>query len=393
MLNLKTFYISDQQYPIEKADSEQVINNVAALAGAGVKITLVIPRRWRTFGVSKQKRQRRIAEFYGVENSFRLKELISFPLTPLRMEKYAHALVAPLWAKITRQDIVYTRHPLPALISLLLGIKVLYETYRNYADHNQWLGKLLARASRKNNFLGVITHSRLAKQGLLKLGIEEEKVATIHNGFNPGLYNGDITKEQARKELNLPRQAKIACYSGRLDKEKGVDTLIDLAERTPEITCFLIGKSQKEPEGWIDETARTRGLTNIQHVPWVQIGELVKYLKASDLLLIPPTEKPLTKYGKTVLPLKLFLYLSAGRPILAPSLPDMLDVLNDKNAALVAPDNIDEAARAVRRIFSDGDWSDRLAKNARETSQNFTWQRRAERIFEFINCRLEAMKK
>ncbi len=393
MIKAEITYISDQQYPIEKADSEQVINNVAALANAGVKITLVIPRRWRTLGIRKEVRQQRIADFYGVENSFQLKELLSLPLTRLRVEKYSHCLIAPFWAKFNGQDIVYTRHPLPALIALFLGINILFETYRNYSAHNTFFGKFLAKCARHPRFLGVITHSELSRQSLEKLGIDREKIITIHNGFNPSHYNGGIRKHEARDQLKLSRMIKMASYAGRLDKEKGVDTLLDLAERTPEVTYYLIGKSQQEPEEWIREAARGRGLNNVEYVPWVKADKLVRYLKASDVLLIPPTEKPLTKYGKTVLPLKLFLYLSAERPILAPSLPDILDVLNDENAALVEPDNIEEAAAAVKKLFSDRAWADRLAKNARETSQNFTWARRAEKILAFINHRMEAMGK
>ncbi len=388
MLHFKISYISDQQYPIEKADSEQVINNVAALAGAGVKITLVIPRDWRTFGMDKEMRRQRIAEFYGVENSFVLKELVSLPLTRLRLEKYSHCMIAPVWAKFTAQDIVYTRHPLVALLSLLLGLKILFETYRNYSGHNRFLGKLLARCSGRPNFLGVITHSELSKQSLEDSGFAPEKVTTIHNGFNPDLYSGNGGKEAARDQLHLPRQLKLACYAGRLDKEKGVDALIDLAERTPEITYLFIGKAQKEPEDWIEQTARLRGLTNIRFVPWVQTKELVKYLIASDVLLIPPTERPLIQYGKTVLPLKLFLYLSAGRPILAPSLPDTEDVLNPGNAALIKADDLDEAAETIRKIFSDRNWASNLARGSRLTSAQYTWQRRSEKIIEFINRRL-----
>ncbi|NIR51697.1 glycosyltransferase family 4 protein [candidate division KSB1 bacterium] len=384
----KIAYISDQQYPIEKADSEQVINNVSALAAAGSQVTLVIPRDWRNFGTPKHLRKQNLTDFYGVQRFCELKELVSFPITRLRLEKYSHCILAPLWGKLSGQDIVYTRNPLPAFLSLLLGLRVLFETYRNYEKHNSYLGKLLARCSGHCNLLGIITHSKLSKQSLVKFGIDEQKVTVIHNGTNPDLFNHSLTKQEARQRLCLPVDANIACYAGRLDKEKGIPSIIELAAMTPEITYFFIGKTQKDPEDWIENEAEAKRLRNIRRIPWLKSELLSQYLLASDVLLIPPTAEPLIRFGKTVLPLKLFLYMGAGRPILAPSLPDILDVLDSTSAVLVEPDDLDAASTAIRNLFSDNTWADELARTAKQDSENYTWPRRAERILAFIQERL-----
>lgn len=113
--------------------------------------------------------------------------------------------------------------------------------------------------------------------------------------------------------------------------------------------------------------------------------ELPKYLFASDVLIIPPTAGPLMRYGETVLPIKTFIYLAAGRCILAPALPDTAGVLNDQNAVLVQPDNLDSAAKAIRKIFEDEGWVSSIAKQAQLDSKNYTWQSRAKRIIEFVN--------
>lgn len=384
----KVAYISDQQYPIEKADSEQVMNTVAALGTSGMDITLVIPRNWRSFGTLKLLRQQKLSDFYGVNNDFKMKEMVSLPPTKLRLEKYSHCFVAPLWAKYSGCNIVYTRNPLPAFLSLSLGLKVIFETYRNYTNRNSALGKLLVKKSHHPAFLGIITHSTLSKQSLVKLGIDEQKVAVIHNGFNPNLFSNHLTKQQARKLLHLPDEEKIACYTGRLDKDKGIASIITLAEKTPEITFLFIGKTQKEPADWISKTAMERGLRNVRCIAWMQSRELTRYLIAADVLLIPPTSAPLTKFGKTVLPLKLFQYLAAGRPILTPALPDIMDILNEKNAMIIEPDNSEEAAVAIRTLFSNKILADELAHAAKFTSTSFTWQKRAQKIATFIQSRL-----
>ena len=113
--------------------------------------------------------------------------------------------------------------------------------------------------------------------------------------------------------------------------------------------------------------------------------QLSKYLFASDVLIIPPTAEPMMKYGKTVLPIKVFIYLAIGRPILAPKLLDSQSVLNDKNAALVEPDNLQEAVKTLRKIFEDKHWANSIAERARSESKNYTWACRANKFLEFLS--------
>lgn len=387
IFDYKIAYISDQRYPIEKADSEQVVNTVSALTSEGLDIRLVIPREWRNLGASRPQRLAQLKEFYHLKNGFYSSELLHLPPTPLRLEKYSHGMVAPLWAKSSQYDLVYTRNPLPAFLSTFLGMKVVFETYRVYGKTNYLLARLLRKLSFTDNLIGIITHSHTSKESLVDQGALAKKITVIHNGFNPELFSG-TSKSAARAKLNLPGNEKIACYSGRLDREKGIGALLELAARTPEITYLLIGKSQKDSEDWIDLEARDRGLKNIRRLCWKPTQVLIEYLYASDVLLIPPTAAPLEKFGKTVLPIKLFQYLAAGRPILAPGLPDSQAVLNDKNSVLVAPDNYEQAEQDIRRIFDNPRWADVLARQAQQDSQNYTWRSRAQKIIAFLNERL-----
>ncbi len=386
--NQKIACISDQQYPIEKADSEQVVNTVSALTSKGINIRLVIPRDWKTVGIPKQERLQTLRNFYNLKNGLYSKELLNLPLTKLRAEKYTHGILAPIWAKLNGYRIIYTRNFLPAFISNWLGLKVVFESYRFFENSNRLLGRLLRRLSKSGNFLGIITHSGISQNSLAKFGIDVDKIKVIHNGFNPVLFREEITKDQARRQLNLMAYEKIACYTGRLDREKGIESLLTLAAKTPEITYLFIGKSQQDPEGWITQIASKRGLENVKSLPWMTADKVATYLFAADVLLIPPTTAPLTQYGKTVLPIKLFSYLAAGRTILAPKLADTEDILNSQNAVLVEPDDPANAENAIRKIFSNVDWANKIANKAKRDAQLLTWEARATKIISFINERL-----
>ena len=116
---------------------------------------------------------------------------------------------------------------------------------------------------------------------------------------------------------------------------------------------------------------------------------LPAWLHAADLLLIPPSRAPLERYRNCVLPLKLFSYLAAGRPILAPFAPDTAELLADgENALLVPPGESEAAAAALDRILGDAALAARLGAAARAAARELTWDRRAERIEAFLEARL-----
>ncbi len=381
-------YISDQHYPVAKADSEQVINTVAALAGAGLDIRLVIPGDWRNRNLTPAARKQRLVDFYHVHNGFRVEELFHLPLSRLRAEKYSHGVLAPFRAKRARVDLVYTRNPLPACVAVLLGLRVVFETYRVYSRRNWLVAQCLARLSRSPKLLGIITHSPPSKASLSRLGVRPDKITVIHNGFNPRVFHRSLTRAQARKELGWSETGKYACYAGRLARDKGIPSLLTLARSNPDVTFVFIGKNDRNGENWIEAWARQKNLANVRCLSWMHQEALAPYLFASDVLLIPPTATPLMKYRKTVLPMKLFQYLAVGRPILAPRLPDIQSVLNDRNAILVEADNPEAAHQALRRVFSEPEWAAALARQARADSQAYTWENRARRIISFLEERL-----
>jgi len=124
-------------------------------------------------------------------------------------------------------------------------------------------------------------------------------------------------------------------------------------------------------------------------LPWAEPAALPAWLAAADLLVIPPSRAPLDRFGTCVLPMKLFAYLAAGRPILAPEAPDTAELLeHGGNAWLVPPDRIEAAAAGLDRLLGDAALRARLAAGARALSETLTWDRRAEAIAAFLQARL-----
>lgn len=112
----------------------------------------------------------------------------------------------------------------------------------------------------------------------------------------------------------------------------------------------------------------------------------------ADVLIIPPTSIPLAA-GRTVLPIKTFLYMASGRPILAPRSPDTEELLrHGANSFLVEPDNMEEAIKALCQLIDDAELAEKLAVTAKEEVSAYSYTIRGKKIISFLGERLNRGK-
>jgi glycosyltransferase involved in cell wall biosynthesis len=80
-------------------------------------------------------------------------------------------------------------------------------------------------------------------------------------------------------------------------------------------------------------------------------------------------------------PLKIFEYMSAGKPIVCSDLPVIREVLEDKKTAFLCdPHNIEEWRDALL-ILSDENIRNNMSTNARkEFREKYTWQIRSRMV-------------
>jgi glycosyltransferase involved in cell wall biosynthesis len=89
--------------------------------------------------------------------------------------------------------------------------------------------------------------------------------------------------------------------------------------------------------------------------------------------------------------MKLFSYLAAGRPILAPEAPDTAELLrHGESAFLVRPDDPEAASAALDRLLQERALAARIAQAALALSDRLTWDSRAEKITAFLEGGLAA---
>lgn len=376
--SLRIVYAFDRVLPTTGADAEQALSTVAALTRRGHQVRFILPSVAGRAALSADA----LRERYRVTGDFTA-EYLPTPVSSLLVRKPLHAFRVARLSSLADADVVYTRNSLTMLACVKQGHPTVYDTYRAWPDHLPFLRPVFRYAMRKSSFVGAIFHSAYARQSYVRLGVAQEKTTVIHNGYDPGRYVGLLDRNEAREALGLPRDRSIVTYSGRIGVSKGTLAILKMARQCPEVLFLLVGSTKRG----LGERRAAR-LANVNVIPWQPFERSALYQRASDVLLIPPSSAPLRIAGSTVLPMKVFGYLAAGRPILAPASADLRDVLDEHNAVLIDPDKPEMAVPTLRALLADPARMEAVAQGAKQTAESLTWDCRAAKIEAFLRERL-----
>jgi len=196
-----------------------------------------------------------------------------------------------------------------------------------------------------------------------------------------------LEAEGLRRRLGLSDAAPVVLYSGTFEAYQGLEHLIAAAprilERVPSARFVLVGADEAgrlEVETAAAELVRDGILTIVDRQPRSVIPA---YLALADVLVSPRS------FGGN-LPLKVFDYLAAGRPIVATDIPTHRALLTDRRAVLVPP-TAEGLAAGVISVLCDGVKSTALAEAAREYAiEHLGWGRFRQsvaEIYQEAHCR------
>jgi glycosyltransferase involved in cell wall biosynthesis len=374
---MRIAYVFDQLLPRTAADTEQVISTASALGRCGVDVDLVLPRARGAEAIDAAA----LGRWYDVEPNFTVQTVSSVYPAHRGLEKLGHALVGAAAHATRTADVVYTRN-IPVLLALLTSARqpVVYEHFRPWPTQSRAMAVLFGRLAQLRRPPALVMHSAFAAQSYLDVGFSARRMLIAHNGWDPRLMEPVLDPQTARAACGIAHDGPVVLYSGHINERKGLDTLLELAQSFPAARFILVGS---EGHGPIE--ARAAALANVEIRPWCTRRELVPLLYAADVLAVPPTSGPLQKVGNTVLPLKTFIYLGAGRAIFAPDTPDLHELLRDgDNARLVRPDDRAAARTAMGELLGDAGLRARLGEHARASAQSLTWDARGRRLADFL---------
>jgi glycosyltransferase involved in cell wall biosynthesis len=192
------------------------------------------------------------------------------------------------------------------------------------------------------------------------------------NGADYDRFSQAVDRTIAAPDVATLRQPVIG-FAGNITAAKvDFDLLSRLAESRPDWTMLLVGPADRGGRPRVDQLAR---LPNVVWVGAKPYDELHRYIAAFDVGLIPYAEND---YTRSCLPLKLYEYLAAGKPVVASGVPELAGMEPDVLLRVEA----EEFAAAVEAVLPRSAPAD-VQRRCELASQN-TWETRASRLLGLV---------
>ncbi|MGH7658143.1 MAG: glycosyltransferase family 4 protein [Gemmatimonadales bacterium] len=170
------------------------------------------------------------------------------------------------------------------------------------------------------------------------------------------------TVSRLREDLGLAPDDRVVLYSGTFETYQGIPLLLDAARTVlhddPSAVLVLVGLTPGDGASVRADVNALLPEARVRLVDRQPRNRLAAYLSMADVVVSPRT------YGGNI-PLKIFDYLAAGRPIVATDLPTHRGLLNGERARLVSP-SAPALAAGILDVLQDRPRADAMAGAARE---------------------------
>lgn len=218
-----------------------------------------------------------------------------------------------------------------------------------------------------------IALSNQTKLDWVNSGFEAEKIEVVHGGTNPDLFKPASDFALIRKEWNIPENTRIISYVGRLDREKGLETLItafaSLRKNGVNTRLLIAGKPLTQGEEYkksLEQLAVASGVGD--DVDFLgHVANPTSVYQVSDVSVLPSLwSEP---FGRSNVE-----SMACGTPVVASRTGGITEILTGEfDGQLFEPGNERELAANLAQILHWRDKDPNLGKRCRDrVLSNFT---------------------
>ncbi|GAC1656776.1 MAG: hypothetical protein NVS9B15_18020 [Acidobacteriaceae bacterium] len=225
----------------------------------------------------------------------------------------------------------------------------------------------------------ILTVSAALRDKAIELGAPPDATVSILNGCDGDVFRVR-DRNQARHELEVPANAEVVLYAGRLDLKKGLAELIQAASQLrigrPRLLTVLIGEGPDE--GAVRELIRKHSVEAAVRLmgPKTSI-DVSQWMTASDVVTLP-------SYAEGC-PNVVIEALSCGRPVVATNVGGIPELMDESCGAMVPSRNVAALASALDATLGREWLADDIAAKHRRT-----WEEVADDTLEVLRQVVEA---
>ena len=275
--------------------------------------------------------------------------------------------------KLPRQDVVYGHFITPSGITAArLHREFGMPAFLGYGESSDWsishFGADKVRKELYEDLAGVVAVSSKNAGVLAQYDVvAEEKVKIFPNGFDDTIFY-PRDKKEAREKLGLPQDAFIVSFVGHFIERKGIHKLIPAVEKAG-VKMICAGKGPIDPRG---ETCLFAEPVVHEQLPW--------FYSASDAFVLPTVNEGCCN--------AIVEAMACGLPIVSSDLPFNYDILDESNALLVDPSDVDALTEAICSLREDAALRQKLREGSLAKAKTLTLRQRVMNIQQFFREKL-----
>ena len=298
-------------------------------------------------------------------------------------------------ARAERPDFVYKRHARMDVGALLaarragipsvLEVNCLFTGTHYHRFEPMALDGLAARLERRALRLADVV---LAVSSPLMRDIQQfaqVEAVTLPNGADPQRFDPARAEGgTVRARFGLGREIVVG-WAGIMRDWHGLELLIDAVARMPDVRLLIVGDGPSRPA--VEQRARQAGIDARMVVTGrVPQDQMPHYIAAMDIAAV------VSDGTRVASPMKLVEYMAMERPVVAPRLDNICDLVSDGcDGLLFTPENADDLTRVLRRLAGDAGLRSTLGSTARRTVLAVrNWRSNADRVVALVRQRLAA---
>ena len=373
---MKICYVANSRFPSERAHMTQIVAMCNAFIKNGHEVTLFVTDR-PTYITEKPE------EFFGVPILFQIIR-ISVPDIAGRSPKIPAPLRPYLFfiqriffayraAKKIKHDCacthVYGRDEwILWMLTHIISLPVMWESHE--AKYSFVAKRLIAKIKK------VVVISEGIRDFYRSHGVGDEKLLVAHDAVDERFFAPYIEVDTARKNLLITTQKPVVMYIGGFETWKGLLTLLEASKSQDVFETYVIGGKEHEIASY------RRTYPHVLFLGSKPYSELPMHQQAADILVLPntSTSKISSEYTS---PLKLFTYMTSGRPIVASRTASIMNVLSDNEAYFFTPDDPNDLRNVIIGAIQNPQDAKGKADSAYQKSKRYTWVNRAREIVDF----------
>ncbi|MCF4102677.1 glycosyltransferase family 4 protein [Gillisia sp. M10.2A] len=254
------------------------------------------------------------------------------------------------------------------------------EPFKNIAFKNYFLKEQIKsyQTADVNIFISDFSRGRI-----MKGAINTKRDIVVHNGTDPSKFYPIKNKTELREKWNYPHDAFILGYIGTLDFHKQLEILIDafneICSNYPTLFLVIIGDGPAMSK--ISYHINELGISNrVSLRGWVNHEYVNSHLNCFDIAV--------HHFANTYMnPLKIFEYLSAGLPVIAPDIPSIRETFQDRKDLLITGESKEELKVALLELINNNGFRELLSENQHlihALEGNYTWERYTQKVIDAI---------